>query len=280
MEASFAAGRVQGEVTLRYPNGDVYKGPLTDGVPDGNGYFRFADGDQYEGDVRMDELTGTGEVLYANGDDYKGGFRKGKRDGFGVMTWVLGGRYEGGWKDGKPSGPGKIVYAGGTGREVAVQDGRDPGRAEVAPFDGHYPVKQGFATIGSTFREDAARGVPVQPNLGFRKLPPKQQAAVASRYKGLAPGDEPPYPVGGPGEAIKAMAAILRKAGEEADVYVYVLVGKDGNVRNVTAIGLKDPAARKGLAAVASVVRYKPAACAGQPCEMIYPYSLDFRYEP
>ena len=96
MEAEFAAGRVRGEVTLRYPDRTVYKGPLTNGVPDGVGYFRFADGDQYEGDVRMDELTGSAEVLYANGDDYKGGFKKGKRDGVGVLTWVLGGRYEGG----------------------------------------------------------------------------------------------------------------------------------------------------------------------------------------
>ncbi len=162
-----------------------------------------------------------------------------------------------------------------------MQDGHDPGRTEVpVPLNGHYPIKQGFTTAGSTFRGDAARGVPVRPNVGFGELPPEQQAAVTSWYKGLAPGDEPPYPVNGPDEAIKAMAAILRKAKEEGDVYVYVLVGTDGKVRRVTALGLKDPAARKGLAAVASLVRYKPAVCAGQPCEMIYPYSLDFRFEP
>jgi hypothetical protein len=281
MEAEFAAGRVRGEVTLRYPDGVVYKGPLTNGVPDGVGYFRFPDGDQYEGDVRMDELTGTGEVLYKNGDDYKGGFRKGKRDGFGVLTWVLGGRYEGGWKDGEPSGPGKIVYAGGMGREVAVQDGRAPGQTDAVDVPGGaYSVKWGFATPGSTYRADAATGIPVRPDKGFRDLSPQEQAMVKSWYVGLAPGDEPPYPANGPADFYKAMARILHETLVEGDVTVYVLVGPDGKARNVTALGLQDPAARKAVAAVAAVIPYKPAVCAGQPCEMVYPYRLGFSLKP
>jgi hypothetical protein len=281
MEAEFAAGRVRGEVTLRYPDGVVYKGPLTNGVPDGVGYFRFADGDQYEGDVRMDELTGTGEVLYKNGDDYKGGFKKGKRDGVGVLTWVLGGRYEGGWKDGNPSGPGKIVYAGGTGREVAVQDGRAPGQTDaVAVTGGGYSVKRDFATPGSTYRADAATGIPVRPDKGFRDLSPQEQAMVKSWYVGLAPGDEPPYPANGPADFYKAMARILHETLVEGDVSVYVLVGPDGKARNVTALGLEDAAARKAVAAVAAVIPYKPAVCAGQPCEMVYPYRLGFSLKP
>jgi hypothetical protein len=72
----------------------------------------------------------------------------------------------------------------------------------------------------------------------------------------------------------------IPRGGEEGSVDVYVLAGKDGNVRNVTATGLEDPTARKELAAVASLVRYKPAGCAGQPCEMAYPYGVDSRCEP
>lgn len=237
-------------------------------------------GGQYEGDVRMNNLDGVGEYLYVNGDDDKGGFKNGKFDGTGTMTWALGGRYEGGWKNGAPSGPGKIVYAGGTGREAAVQDWRAPGRVRVAAPDGNYTVQAGFSTIGTTFRRDVARDVPVPPALGFKQLTPEQQATIVSWYPALAPGDEPPYPAAGPAEFLKAMGRILHKTLAEGDITVYVLVGTDGNARSVRAIGLDDPAVRNAAATVAGLIQYKPAVCAGQPCEMVYPYRLALELEP
>ncbi|WP_198118449.1 hypothetical protein [Massilia rhizosphaerae] len=280
LEADVGAGRVRGDATLHYPNGELYTGTLKDGVPDGHGYFREPNGDQYEGEVRMGELTGMAEVLYVNGDDYKGEFKKGKRDGTGTMAFALGGRYEGGWKNGEPSGPGKIVYAGTAGREVAVQDGRDSNRALVAAPDGTYTVKQDIAAIGTTIRRDAARGVPVPPERGFKELTAQEQATVASWYPALAPGDEPPYPAKGPAEFLRAMQRVVSKTLAEGDVTIYVLVGADGKVRSVKAIGLNDPEARKIVATMAGLVQYKPAVCAGQPCEMVYPYRLALTLEP
>lgn len=282
LEAAFAAGRVQGEGTLRYPDGEIYTGTLKDGVPEGHGYFREPNGDQYEGDVRMGELTGTAEALYVNGDNYKGEFKKGKPDGSGTMVFGLGGRYEGGWKNGNPSGPGKIVYAGSPGREVAVQDGQDPARRSavaVAP-GATYTVKQKFSSAGTTFRRDAARDVPVPPERGFNELTPEERAIVASQYPALAPGDEPPYPVKGPAELYRAVSRVVSKTLAEGTITVYVLVGTDGKARTVKAIGLEDAQARKIVATVASLVQYKPAVCAGQPCEMVYPYHLVLGLEP
>lgn len=275
LEAMFVAGQVRGEGTLHYPDGAQYIGTVRNGVPDGRGYFRDADGDQYEGDVRMGERTGKAELLYASGSDYKGEFKNGKRDGFGIMTWVLGGRYEGGWKDDKPHGPGKIVYAGGTGREAAVQDGRDPARQTHSTSGKKYAIKQDIPHIGSMLRRDIASNIPVPPGLGFKELSPEQQQAVATWYPALAPGDEPPYPVKGPAEFLKAMSTVVVKTEREGSITVYVLVGKDGKVRSVTAIGLDDAEVRKFIAIAAGLVQYKPAVCAGQPCEMVYPYWLD-----
>jgi hypothetical protein len=275
LEAVFVAGQVRGEGTLRYPDGTQYIGTLRNGKPDGRGYLRYADGTQYEGDVRMGELTGTAEMLYPNGDDYKGGFKNGSRDGVGVMTWVLGGRYEGGWKDDEPRGPGKIVYAGGTGREIAVQDGRDPARQPSATSGKKYTVKRDTPYLGSTVRPDIASNIPVPPNLGFNELSPEQQQAIANWYPALAPGDEPPYPVKGPAEFLKAMSHVVGQTEREGSITVYVLVGKDGKVRSVTAIGLDDAEVRKFIATAAGLVRYKPATCSGQPCEMVYPYWLN-----
>jgi len=274
MEAAVAAGQVRGEGTLRYPDGTQYIGTLKNGIPDGRGYFRDPDGMQYEGDVRMGERTGTAEALYPNGDDYKGGFKNGKRDGIGVITWVLGGRCEGGWKDDRPHGPGKIVYAGGTGREVAVQDGRDPERKLGAESGKKYSVKGDIPQLGTLLRHDVATGIPVPPDRGFGELSSEQQDAVTRWYPALAPGDEPPYPIKGPAEFLKAMAQVAGQSGEQGLITVYVLVGKDGKARSVTASGLNDAEVRKFIATAAGLVQYKPAVCAGQPCEMVYPYRL------
>jgi hypothetical protein len=275
LEAVLAAGQVQGEGTLHYQSGTQYIGTLKNGRPDGRGYFRYADGTQYEGDVRMGDWTGKGELVYADGSDYKGEFKNDNRDGFGVMAWALGGRYEGGWKDDKPHGPGKIVYAGGTGREVAVQDGHDPARQQNADFGKKYTLKRDAPYLGSTVRPDIASNIPVPPGLGFKDLSPEQQQAVASWYPALAPGDEPPYPVKGPAEFLKAMSHVVGQTGREGSITVYVLVGKDGKVRSVTAIGLDDAEVRKFIATAAGLVQYKPAVCSGQPCEMVYPYWLN-----
>ena len=267
LEAEFVGGRVPGEGTLHMPDGSVYTGTLSNGVPDGQGFFSTADGTQYEGTFRMGKAEGMAEAFYANGNEYKGQFRNGKRDGIGTVTWATGGRYEGGWKDDKPSGPGKIVYAGTAGREVAVQDGHDPARKPVKASAAHY-------TVWHKDDELAASHIPVPPDLSYDELSPEQQASVASWYNALAPDDEPPYPVDGPAEFYQQMSNVVGRLNLHATVYLYVLVGADGKARNVRVIGLTDPDMRKFVARVAVMVKYKPAVCAGQPCEMVYPYHL------
>jgi hypothetical protein len=279
LDAVLAAGQVQGEGTLHYQSGTQYIGTLKNGRPDGHGYFRYTNGAQYEGDVRMGDWNGKGELLYANGSDYKGEFKNDNRDGFGVMTWALGGRYEGGWKDDKPHGPGKIVYAGGTGREVAVHDGHDPQREHSAQSDEKYAIKEDFLDLGSVTRRKLASNIPVPPGLGFKELSPEQQQVIVGWYPALAPGDEPPYPVKGPAEFFKVISKVAWRADKE-EITVNVLVGKDGKARSVTVSGLKDVELRKFVGTAAGLVQYKPAVCAGQPCEMVYPYRMLLGAEP
>jgi hypothetical protein len=277
LEAEFVAGRVAGEGTLHTPDGSVYTGTLDNGVPDGHGYVRTAGGAQFEGDFRMGKVDGMAEGLYANGNEYTGQFKNGKRDGFGTLTWSTGGRYEGGWKEDKPSGPGKIVYAGTAGREVAVQDGRDPARKSVKVSGPTYAVWHDDANVAWENQQIAARGIPVPPAMSYNALSPEQQASVASWYSALAPGDEPPYPVDGPAEFYQAMSMVVGKLRLHATIYLYVRVGADGRTRGVKVIGLDDPGVRKIVASLAAAVKYKPAVCAGQPCEMVYPYHLGLR---
>ena len=275
LDGVFAAGQVAGEGSLRYPDGTQYTGTLRNGMPDGRGYFQDPDGTQYEGDVRMGERTGTAEVLSPNGDDYKGEFKNGKRDGTGVMVWALGGRYEGAWKNDRPHGPGKIVYAGNPAREAVLEDRSVSKRENDAASRKTYTVKEDAPVTGTWIRHAIASNIPVPPDRGFNELSPEQQQVVASWYPALAPGDEPPYPVKGPAEFYEAMSHIIHKTGRQGEIRVYVLVGADGKARSVTATGLDDANARKLIATTAGLVQYKPAVCAGQPCEMIYPYRLE-----
>lgn len=275
LEATLAAGQVAGEGTLRFPDGTVYIGTLRGGVPDGKGYFSDPDGTQYEGDVRMGERTGTGEALYLNGDDYKGEFRKGKPDGQGLMTYALGGSYDGGWKDGEPNGPGRVVFAGGTGREAAVIDGRLPDLVEAATSDKRYVVRQDLPRSGSIIHDPAATNVSVPPGVSYDKLTPQEQATVKRWWSpALAPGDEPPYPVDGPALFLKTVQKIGSRLEQKGEMYVFIVVGKDGKVVSVKTVGLKDAEARKAIAIAAGILKYKPGICGGQPCEMVYPYHM------
>lgn len=273
------AGEASSKLTL--PDGTVYTGTMRDGVPDGHGYFLYPNGNQYEGEVRMGRRDGTGEMAYARGDDYKGEWKNGKRDGTGVLVYMLGGRYEGPWKNDKPCGQGKLVFAGTPGREAAVVDGRLPDRAAEATLPKtRYTLKQDRPYTGTSIARDVARGIPVPPTLGYDKLSAEEQESVKRWFPALAPGDEPPYPLNGPASFYKTVQRIVSATRQQGEIRVYVLVGKDGKLVNVRAIGLDDPAVRKAVSIAAGMLQYKPALCAGQPCEMMYPYSLALRMEP
>jgi hypothetical protein len=277
--AAQAAAAVQSKLTL--PDGTVYTGTLRDGVPDGHGYFLYPNGNQYEGDVRMGRRNGSGEMAYAKGDDYKGEWKNGKRDGTGVLVYMLGGRYEGPWKNDKPCGEGKLVFAGTPGREAAVVDGRLPERAAAPTLPPtRYTLKQDRPSTGSNITRDVAREIPVPPTLGYDKLSAAEQDSVRRWFPALAPGDEPPYPLTGPAPFYKTVQRIVSATRQQGEIRVYVLVGKDGKLVNVTAIGLDNPEVRKAVSMAAGMLQYKPAQCAGQPCEMMYPYSLALTMEP
>jgi hypothetical protein len=278
-DAAPTAGEASSKLTL--PDGTVYTGTLRDGVPDGHGYFLYPNGNQYEGEVRMGRRDGTGEMAYARGDDYKGEWKNGKRDGTGVLVYMLGGRYEGPWKNDKPCGQGKLVFAGTPGREAAVVDGRLPERPAAPTLStARYTLKQDRPYTGSHIARDVAREIPVPPTLGYDKLSAAEQESVKRWFPALAPGDEPPYPLNGPAPFYKTVQRIIGVTRQQGEIRVYVLVGKDGKLVNVSAIGLDDPAVRKAVSIAAGMLQYKPALCAGQPCEMMYPYSLALRMEP
>lgn len=267
-----------GEVKLALPGGVTYIGTVTNGVPDGKGYFKDADGTQYEGEVRMGQRTGMAEALFANGNRYKGEWKDGKPDGNGTMTYMLGGSYEGRWKQGMRDGRGTMTFAGsGRRAEVGFMDGERidvtlPALEPDAKKE-KYALRDANAPVGSLFaRKISTSAIPL--NAGWERLTPTQQRLVRDRYPALDEADEPPYPVTGPQAFYVKLAELGGKYQINEDLRIYVLVGADGKVGSVTTIGIEDPEARRLAGVLAGLVKYKPARCGGQPCQMMVPFDL------
>ena len=276
------AAQQPGETTLRFPDGGTYIGAVTNGVPDGKGYFKDADGTQYEGEVRMGRREGMGEALFANGDRYQGQWKDGKPDGMGSMRWMLGGAFEGRWRAGVPDGRGAMTFAGsGRRAEVEFVEGRrtdlpPPPPAETASRGG-YSLLTTPATGSLMPRKTITSSVPL--TLGYAALTPAQRQTVRDRYPALDAGDEPPYPVHGPQELLLALGKIGGRFELNEDVSIYVLVGPDGKVESVTTRGIADPEARRLAGVGAGLLKYKPARCGGQPCRMVVPFDVRLSVE-
>lgn len=274
LEATLAAGQVAGDAKLDLPDGGVYIGTFRNGLPDGFGYLRPADGPRYEGGMRMGERNGTGEAHYPNGDRYQGEWKDGKRDGTGVLHYMLGGRYEGGWQNDQPNGKGKMVFAGTPGRELAVTDGVVPGQPAAPIAKASYTLKASALNSRALVRDDIATRLEVPPRLPYDKLSANDQATVKRWFPALAPDDEPPYPLEGPADFYRTAGRIVGVTRQYGSISLYVLVGTDGKPVSVTAIGLENAEVRKAISVAAGRLKYKPAVCGGQPCEMMYPYRL------
>jgi hypothetical protein len=267
------------EVTLKMPKGGKYTGSVTNGVPDGKGYFEDGDGMQYEGEVHMGRREGLAEGLFPNGDDYKGEWKDGKPDGVGTMTYMLGGSYEGEWKEGERHGKGVMTFAGsGRRAEVRFDHGRRIDVATETPSDAtkeaKYSLSAGWSAVGSHLPAKIAYSA-LPLDVGFDRLTPDQQRLVRSRYPALDVGDDPPYPLDGGKELYAALAKI---AGHfrlhDDELLVYVTVGADGKVVSVTSIGKLDPEVKKTIGAAAALIKYRPAQCGGRPCQGVVPFNL------
>lgn len=281
MEATLAAGQVQGEATITLPDGALYIGTVRNGVPDGKGYFKDANGLHYEGDVHGGRREGVAEALFPNGDRYKGEWQHGVPDGTGTMTYMLGGSYEGHWRGGRPDGRGTMTFAGsGRRAEVGFMNGVriDTAHAPLptgaaAGEKAEYTMSADIPRIGSHIA-DKVVGSPVPTNIGYERLTPAQRQIVRERFPTLDEGDEPPYPLNGPQQFFSEFVKVVNYYGLTGTVRVAVLVGADGKVVSVSAMGIDDPEARRIAGICAGLLQYKPARCGGQPCQMMLPFDM------
>lgn len=272
-----APAMAPGEVQLKLPNGATYIGTVTNGVPDGKGYFQDPDGTQYEGEVHMGRRTGMAEALSPKGDRYRGEWKDGLPDGAGKMTYMLGGAYEGEWKKGRRHGKGVMTFAGsGRSAEVRFENGLRVDvpveRPSAATKSASYSLS-GNTPTGSHLPNKVAYGT-LPLDKGFDELTADQQRFVRSYYPALDAGDDPPYPAKGAQELYTALAKLAGRLNLHDDILLYVAVDANGKVTSVTTFGKLAPDIKRAIGTAAGLLKYRPAQCGGQPCPGVVPFNL------
>jgi hypothetical protein len=276
IEGKFAHGTVSGEAKLKAGDKFTYVGSLTDGVPDGEGYLHFANDLRYEGGIKMMQREGKGVQIYPNGDTYQGEFHADHPNGNGLLTFALGGTVEGEFRDGGPVDGDKITYAGSGRTGTFDAAARNAARSGPKP-EKTFKQRQDDANVGTLLKKTIVKSS-LPTNVGWDGLTPEQKEQFRNRYPALEPGDEPPYPVHGLAEFDKVILAAAGKFNARGLLRVNVLVGTDGRAKEVRRIGNFDDEAVRYVAAAAMALRYKPAVCHGQPCEMLYPISMEITH--
>lgn len=282
LEANLVRGDVAGEGTLTYRDGS-YMGTFRQGLPHGAGFFKHTNGDgMYEGGVVNGMREGVGEHVAPDRSTYAGQWKAGKRHGQGKAVFALGGSYEGQWANDRFHGQGKITYAG-SGR-VASGEFRDGFLAGAAPSragqsEERFSIRDA-RPIGSMLTMERVIAI-VPPDAPWEKLTEQQKNVVRDDYLGLAPGDEPPYPLKGTRAMHTAIADVYRKFTDfQGELTLYTLIGKDGVPKNATMIGAPHPDLGRYVGMVAMTQRFKPGICDGSPCELIYPVKFRFTVSP
>lgn len=115
-EGTWLEGKLQGQVKVTYPNGNVYIGEVTDHgysvSRDGYGVMTYSTGEVYEGMWVKGDYDGQG-TLTSKG--YRIECRDGKiYNGSGVLLFPNGNVYEGTWVEGKLQGQAKVSFSKGS----------------------------------------------------------------------------------------------------------------------------------------------------------------------
>jgi len=133
-----------------------------------------------------------------------------------------------------------------------------------------YTLKRAPAP-GSLVQRLGAKSPELPLNRRYAELTPSEKAIVRGWYEPLKPDDEPPYPVRGLRPVVEAMMKAQGRLGYEGELHLDATVDPDGRVSAVKVLRSPDPEMSRIAATVLVDTPFKPALCAGQPCQMDFP---------
>ncbi|WCJ37630.1 Phosphatidylinositol-4-phosphate 5-kinase family protein [Euphorbia peplus] len=95
------------------PNGDIYTGTLSSGIPHGTGKYLWSNGSMYEGQWHLGRASGKGKFSWPSGATYEGHYNDGRMNGHGTFIGADGDVYKGEFLSDKKHGFGEKWYANG-----------------------------------------------------------------------------------------------------------------------------------------------------------------------
>jgi hypothetical protein len=121
-------------------------------------------------------------------------------------------------------------------------------------------------------------GVPI--NRRWEELSPAEKDRVRARVRqyerNLPPDAEVPFPL----EGLKPILLMLRDLQAEykwrGSITEVLIVDKEGNVSNVLVLGFAPENFVSSTRRAFSQVKFKPARCGAQPCQMAFPIAMNF----
>lgn len=119
---------------------------------------------------------------------------------------------------------------------------------------------------------------PVTLNSTYSELAPDERALVRSDYVQLGANDEPPYPLYGMLPVLREMQTIRLATTDDGKVSLIVRVDAQGVPHGFAVLRAPDVGVAKAFGFVLMHTRFKPAMCAGQPCESDFAFRYDFSH--
>lgn len=101
---------VQGQDIYAGRKGEVYRGEVSNGRPEGKGYLKSAIGNMYWGLFAGGVRCGKGFLKYPDGSSYEGEFKDNLPHGQGIMYKNNGEVYKGSFVNGQPHGQGTLYF--------------------------------------------------------------------------------------------------------------------------------------------------------------------------
>ena len=147
-------GQMNGNVSIKYNNGDEYCGTCKNNLIDGYGIMKYEYGDIYEGEWKNNKQNGTGIMKNYFGDIYKGEWKENSKNGTGTMKYINGDIYKGEWKENSTNGNGTMKYKNGDIYEGEWKNSSKNGigtmkykNGDIYKGEWKYGLKEGTGTI-------------------------------------------------------------------------------------------------------------------------------------
>lgn len=153
-----------------------------------------------------------------------------------------------------------------------------------APMPGTGPVRltnEATSTTGTIIKRDLVWSSSIPLNKTYEQFSEREKEDLRALYESMPPGDEPPFPLQGMRplfNSIRKGQQIVRARGKLNMVVTVDANGKATEVADLGGVGGANALEMTRFAgSVLLMTKFKPAVCAGKPCQSQFPFQLELR---